>query len=299
MDFSKYFESHIEMGTLSKATLIDDKGRAWDARSPLLRAQFGLSDSLGDITIRLIQIAGCIRIDAGKRAVHIAFNPKTVSPVAIGGLLYFVHDQHLHKHHDLVFCLSLLEDVATTARVVEIYTSIKSAANRLQFLSEEHRRGKQKRFESKLLALDRAERIPGFSHLLEAWRKSDAAYDQKTIMPILNSALRDRYCLIGPSYRGNGFAIVEMGSGYRIPLPDFATRTPGLELSAIPDAGYADWLAATYSRVMKLGRPLFEDVAAHIFFPDTGLVQRRYKRLLLPWLGQSGQRLLLSVSSSM
>jgi hypothetical protein len=285
------------MGTLSKATLIDDMGRAWDAQCPSLRAKFGLAHDVGDVTIALIQMAGCIRIDAGKRAVHIAFNPKTVSPVAIGGLLYFVHDQHLHTHPNLVFCLSLLDDVATTARVVEVYTSIKHAANRLQFLSEEHRLNRQKRFVSKLVPLSSAEQIPGFSHVLEVWRASNASYDQNTIRPILNSHLGNRYCLIGPSQRGSGFTFLEMGTGYRIPLPDYAKRANGLELNAIPDARYADWLSATYALVMKMGRPRFEDIAVHIFFADTGLVQRRYKRLLLPWLGEAGERLLLSTSS--
>jgi hypothetical protein len=286
------------MGTLSKATLIDDKGRAWDAQCPSLRAQFGLADNVGDITIALIQMSGCIRIDAGKRAVHIAFNPKTVSPVAIGGLLYFVHDQHLHKHPDVVFCLSLLDDVATSARVVEVYTSIKLAANRLQFLSEEHRLGSQKRFVSKLMPIGIAEQIAGFSHLLEVWRGSNAAYDPTAITPILSAHLGNRYCLIGPSQRGNGFTFLEMGTGYRIPLPDYAKRASGLELSAIPDARYGDWLSSTYALVMKTGRPRFEDITVHVFFADTGLVERRHKRLLLPWLGEAGQRLLLSVSSA-
>ena len=289
----------MQMGPQPKACLIDNTGRVWDTRSRQLRDQFGLEDAIGDIATLLVKTAGCIRIDAVKRAVHISFNPKTVSPVAIGGLMYYLHDQRLHRHPNVVFCLSILEGEASTARVVEVYASIKQAANRLQFLSEEHRHSDQKRFQAHRLSLKFAERSFGLSRVLEAWRAQAAVYETNIIKPILSGDLNNRYCLIGQSHRGCGFTFLEMGSGYRIPFPDYDKRVIGKDLNAIPDTLYAEWLSETYSEVMQKGEPRLEEIAVHIFFPDTGLIARRYRRLLLPWLDKAGRRLLLSVNSGM
>ena len=180
------------MGSLQKACLIDAKGRVWDTHCPELRAQFGLADVAGDVTTTLVQTAGCIRIDANKRAVHIAFNPKTVSPVAIGGMMYFLHDQHLHRLPEIFYCLSILEDQASSSRVVEVYATIKQAANRLQFLSEEHRLSHQNRFKSRPLPLAAAKQDRGLSQLLDAWHTTHARYDANILVPISTNAKPQR-----------------------------------------------------------------------------------------------------------
>ena len=134
------------------ACLIDDQGDIWDPSSQLLRRRFHLDDVQGDVATRLVETAGCISVDISRRAIRMIFDARNVSPVAIGGLMYFLHDQCLHQPHGRAFVLKNISADVDTVRasrgghVVEIFRSLSQAMNRLQFLVDDQGSANPRRF---------------------------------------------------------------------------------------------------------------------------------------------------------
>lgn len=280
------------------ACLIDDQGYIWDPRSQLLRRRFRLHDIRGDVATRLVQTAGCISVDVSPRAIRMHFDARNVSRVAIGGLLYFLHDHRLHLSADRVFVLTDIGKAGAgiRGRVVEVFRTLGQAMNRLQFLADDQGMANSYRFTAIAIDPQRARYHREFSRLLTCWRTSSGHFDGATIMPLLRYEFADRYLLMEQTPRPNGFRVLEAGAGLRIPDPHFTHRMPGTHISGFPDHRYAAWVTATYAAVSTADQPDYSDVSAQIFWPDSGLVQRNYRRMLLPWRASDGRRFLLSVN---
>ena len=284
------------------ACLIDDQGDIWDPSSQLLRRRFHLDDVQGEVATRLVETAGCISVDIFRRAIRLIFDARNVSPVTVGGLMYFLHDQHLHQSPGRVFVLKNMgADVGTAnagpgGPVVEIFRSLSQAMNRLQFLADDQGVSNRRRFVATAIDPARARYHREFSRLLTCWRNSSGQFDGATIMPILRYEFADRYLLMKKTTCPGGFCIVDAGAGLRIPDPQFTQRMPGTHVSGFPDHRYAAWVSATFAKVINSNLPDYSDVSARIFWPDTGMVQRNYRRMLLPWSDSGGRCILLSVN---
>ena len=277
-------ETESEMGAVRKACWIDAHGRVSEAaRNHSVAA---VSGSAG----------GCIRIDAIDRVVHIAVSAKAVSPSALAGMMYFLHDYTADYHPNATFCLTDLTSADATGAVVEVFGSIKQTCNRVQFLVDEQSGRQNNRFVSRSLPLSSASRIPVLARVLDAWKTQKGAFNDTILRPILADELEGRYCVLERSKRRSGFAIIEIGAGLHIPYERFTQRFIGADLSSFPDGAYANWLTIAYRNVMDKGAPRYDEISAHIFYPDTGLVARRYRRLLIPWLSGDGRQLLLSIN---
>ena len=274
-------------GHRQTACLIDERGRVLEARP------FSVPPTLDQ---GASQSPGCIKVAIASRTVHLAFDPGSVSPMAVGGLLYFLHDRGLHRHPGLMFCLSSGAGAGTNGSVVEIFPTLAQAVNRLQFLAEDRNPATHQRFTVDAIDLARARTHRNFARLLGCWRDHAGTFDTAAVMPLLRFDFADRYCLFEPAPERDDFRIVDAGGGLRIPDPHFPVRLPGSGLSGFPDFRYVSWLTETYNKVLRSNEPDYGDIAARIFWPGTGLVTRRYRRLLLPWSAAEGRRLLLSVN---
>ena len=274
-------------GHRQTACLIDETGRVLDVRPQGAQATPGpgLSPSTGGITVAI-----------AARSVHLAFDPESVSPVAVGGLLYFLHDLGLHRQTGLMFCLAVRGRTGPTRPVVELFPSLAQTVNRLQFLAEDRNPASHQRFSAAAIDLARARTHRTFARLLACWRDGRGTFDAATVMPLLRRDVSDRYCLLEPAPEYGDFRIVDAGGGLRIPDPQFIARMPGSGLSGFPDFRYVSWLTETYNKVLRSNEPDYGDIVARIFWPGTGVVARRYRRLLLPWSTADGRRLLLSVN---
>ena len=306
-------------GQTSTARLIDGQGRIWDARSSLLAHAFQLNDQCGDVILQLVDTEGCIHLDLTARRVNVAFNPRTLSPVALCGLLYFLHDHRLHGNPNLAVCLTILGGAAPNpdpdagtdkgpgkgqssrrnSRLVELYRSIGLAANRIQFLIGESQPATLQRFVAQPRAFNPFARSGYFAPLLKLWRTSSGHYDRDALRPVLRQNLKDRFCLIEYLPSRQNFQIAEIGSGLRIPTPRFTSQLAGAALAGFPDDRYVNWLRTSFSKVANTGDAGFEDISAKIFWPETGLVERNYTRLLLPWTTADNRKLILSANRPM
>lgn len=277
------------------ACLIDDKARVWDAGCASLRALCGLGVPIGDTAHFLVQTAGFIRVEIAKRAVHIAFNPHCVTPLAISGLTAFLDRYRSDNGPDVVFCLSVRDDIATPGRVVEIFGSSRQILNRLQFITREVGMPDDERFARRSLSIAEAARDRCLARFLETWRLENGAFNPDAVTPILRSELDGRYWLFERTPERRSYAIGEVGPALRIPDPHFSARLRGTDVNALPDTSCARWLSKTLDEVRRTGRPLYDEVSAHIFWPETGIVARRYRRLMVPWVNLSGRVIITSI----
>src|SRR5262245_19953890 len=74
----------------AQATLIDERGRLWDAGSRLLRQSLYLEKVEGDIQPALIDNLGFVGLSARSGRIIVRFNPKAVSKAAMGALYYWL-----------------------------------------------------------------------------------------------------------------------------------------------------------------------------------------------------------------
>jgi hypothetical protein len=117
----------------TQATLIDEKGRLWDAASPQLRKSLYLDGVQGDVSGALINNLGFVGVSARSGRVIIRFNPKAVSKAAVGALYYWL-SSHISTRICLTFAFSGQD------QRYEIFASARAALLRMEALLDcEHR----------------------------------------------------------------------------------------------------------------------------------------------------------------
>ncbi len=292
------------MLTKSAACLIDDLGQPWDTAQPAeverLRARFDIAANTSVPVPYGTRTSGCIWIERTPRLVRITFNPETVRPAAAvkaGALLRGARPDFPTR---TAFCLALIDSRISDVLVSEIYASLEQCLNRLTFLIGESAADGQlnytDRFEAKSLKLALARKTPPFARLLESWRERQGVVDLEATLPVWRTELEDRFTLLEKLPLDRGYAFIEMGKALRISWQSFAPRLNGAGLLGMPDARYARWASEPYDGILASGRPIYQQVTALMFWPDTGFVERRYRRLLVPWIDTTGRRLMLSAS---
>lgn len=299
-----FIEIDCAMLTTTTACLIDDQGHAWDTVSSeaasRLRSHFELTGSGEVVAPYGPRTRGCLWIDLGKRFVRIALNPETVGPAAVAEADALLRNPKLTFESRTAFCLGLIDDQSADVRLTEIYASLAQSLNRLKFLVNEGAVERETtyddRFEAKPLTLALARRTPMLRHLIETWRMGEREVDLEEALPRWRDELEERFTLLEQLSQGCGYGIIEIGKALRIPWHAYVPRLNGAGLLGMPDARYARWASRPYDAVLASGKPRFEEIAALMFWPNTGLVERRYRRLLLPWLDKAGRRLILSVN---
>lgn len=295
---------HCEILTKTTACLVDDEGRAWDIATsepaPELRSRFEFDEPGPAGAHYSPRTSGCVWIDHGARFVRIAFNPKSVRPAAIAKSSLLLRNPNLAFENKTAFCLTLIDGQHSNVRLTEIYASLDQSLNRMEFLRGEdgtlEDASFSDRFELKTLTLAHARQTPSLARLLDDWKNRQRVVDVQTTLPLWREEFEDRYSLLAQLPQGRGYSIIEIGNALRIPWKSYALRLNGAELNGMPDARYARWVSKAYDAVLASGAPDFQQITALTFWPSTGLIERRYRRLLVPWIDTTGRRLILSVN---
>lgn len=292
------------MLTTTTACLIDDEGQAWDAASSAaaerLRARFAIAGETRVTAPYGPRTSGCLWIERTPRLVRIIFNPETVRPAALARADALLRKARPGFASQTAFCLCLIDSRTSDVLVSEIYASLDQCLNRLKFLIGENGADGDPsyadRFDAKMLTLALARKTPPLERLLEFWHVQQGVVDVEAILPVWRSELEDRFTLLEKMPQQRGYAIIEIGKALRISWHAFVPRLNGAGLLGMPDARYARWASEPFDGILASGRPIFQQVTALMFWPDTGFVERRYRRLLVPWIDTAGRRLILSVN---
>ena len=272
----------------AQATLIDEKGRLWDAGSRLLRQSLYLEGVEGDIQSALIDNLGFVGLSARSGRIIVRFSPKAVSKAAVGALYYW-----LSAHTSTRICLAYAPSKGEQR--YEIFASARAALLRMEALLD---REQQLRWTPLFWAqpglLEALPEHP-FGALFDYWRATGGAYTESEYLPLLNRFAGDRCVVFEPRPEG-GFSFDRAGKGLDIPDEPSRRALGGSRLHDISDQEYAVWVSQFYSAALESREPRCDHICAYINWPRAGRVERKYTRLILPCRASDGRQLLLGIS---
>jgi hypothetical protein len=268
--------------------ILDDHGRAWDARSLTLRSSLHCPLPDFDFLTYVIENLGFVAVTKiAPNAARMRFRPETACQTSIAAALYRVADMgierviisHPGKFVDRLFP-SLAQAVAYIADQVAASHRHPSSA----FLSRER-------------PIDMLANTDGaLSSLLAQWVYSKQVYDSATLANTLIETLRARFIVIEPV--DGRLTIVDVGSGFESIGKTWQENARGLPIEEQPDYDYGLWVRGMFCSVQQTLEPRLDEVDATIRRPHRNDRFRvRYRRLILPFTsGERGETCLLSAS---
>jgi hypothetical protein len=268
--------------------VLDDHGRAWDARSPALRSFLHCSLPDFDFLTYLIENLGFVAVTKiAPNAARIRFRPETVSQTSVAAALYCLADMEIERtfiSHPNQFAEKLVPGLAQTIA----YIAEQIAAN------HQH---PSPAFTSRELRLEMlANADEALSSLFAQWTDSKQVYDSATLADVLPESLRARFMLVEPV--DGRLTITDVGSGFEIYGETWRKNARGLPMEEQPDYDYGQWVQAIYHRVHETRLPRLDEVGATIRRPDRNdSILCHYRRLILPFTCKgNGRTCLLGAS---
>jgi hypothetical protein len=253
--------------------ILDDHGRAWDARSPALRSFLHCSLPDFDFLTYLVENLGFVAVTKiAPNAARIRFRPETVSQTSIAAALYYIADMGIERtviSHPDQFVERLFPSLAQTIA----YIAEQVAASHQQ----------PSAFTSRELPLEiLANTDEALSSLFAQWIDSKQVYDSATLADVLPESLRPRFMLVEPV--DGRLTITDVGSGFEIYGEIWRKNARGLPMEEQPDYDYGQWVQGIYRRVQETRLPRLDEVHATIRRPDKNdSIHCRYRRLILPF----------------
>ena len=254
--------------------ILDDHGRAWDARSPALRSFLHCSIPDFDFLTYLIENLGFVAVTKiAPNAARIRFRPETASQTSIAAALYYLADMGIERAvicHPDQFVEKLFPSLAQTIA----YIAEQVAANHQPLSSA---------FTSTELPVEILANTDGaLSSLFAQWIDSQQVYDSAKLADVLPDSLRGRFILVEPV--DGRLTITDVGPGFEIFGETWRKNARGLPMEEQPDYNYGQWVQGIYRRVQETLVPRLDEVNATIRRPDRNdSIHCHYQRLILPF----------------
>jgi hypothetical protein len=268
--------------------ILDDQGRAWDARSRTLRSFLNCPLPDFDFPTYLIENLGFVAVTKiARNAVRIRFQPETASQTSIAAALYRVSDMGLERiiiSHPGKLVDRLFSNVGQAVAYIAEQVAAGHQHHSSAFLSRE------------LPINTLANTDSALSSLLAQWVCSKQVYDSATLANTLIETLRARFMVVEPV--DGRLTIVDIGSGFESIGKTWQENARGLPIEEQPDYDYGRWVRSMFCSVQETLEPRLDEVDATIRRPHRNdRVRVRYRRLILPFTsGQRGETRLLSAS---
>jgi len=254
--------------------ILDDHGRAWDARSPALRSFLHCSLPDFDFLTYLVENLGFVAVTKiAPNAARIRFRPETASQTSIAAALYCLADMGIERaviSHPDQFVEKLFPSLAQTIA----YIAEQIAANHQPLSSA---------FTSTELPVEiLANTDEALSSLFAQWIDSKQVYDSAKLADVLPDSLRGRFMLVEPV--DGRLTITNVGPGFEIFGETWRKNARGLPMEEQPDYNYGQWVQGIYRRVQETLVPRLDEVNATIRRPDRNdSIHCHYQRLILPF----------------
>lgn len=275
-------------GGRMQTIILDDHGRAWDARSPALRSFLHCSLPDFDFLTYLIENLGFVAVTKiAPNAARIRFRPETVSPTSIAAALYSLADMGIERaviSHPGRFVEKLVPSLAQTIAYIAEQVAASHQQPPSPFTSTEQ----------PLEALAKAD--GALSSLFAQWIDTKQVYDSATLAVVLPESLRARFMLVEPV--DGRLIITDVGSGFEIFGETWRRNVRGRPMEEQPDYDYGQWVEGIYRRVQETRLPRLDEIDATIRRPHRNdSIHRRYRRLILPFTcRRNGRACLLGAS---
>jgi hypothetical protein len=263
--------------------LIDDRGKVWEPHSLALRSR--LRASIDDVELREFAILnlGFIGLAISKGTVRIQLRPVLAKPAALGALYLWLH-QRAPERVVVTWYNGRWQD--------EIIGWHHDGWRRITCLLESPEHPTQG-FSRGTIPLDRLTTENPLRHVLEdASRLASIVANPARMLP---APLCDRFVLLMED-DNRELRVCDFGSTMMSRSPQWQRRARGRRVDDLPDWSYGQWVADAYREVRRSGRPLLEEVAAVIDWPELGTLSHAYWRLIVPGAGSGVRTRLLGVT---
>jgi hypothetical protein len=254
--------------------ILDDHGRAWDARSPALRSFLHCSLPDFDFLTYLVENLGFVAVTKiAPNAARIRFRRETVSQTSIAAALYCLADMGIERtviSHPNQFVEKLIPSLAQTIAYFAEQTAASHQKTSRAFT------GRELPLEM-LASADKA-----LASLFAHWIDSKQVYDSAKLADVLPDSLRGRFMLVEPV--DGRLTITDVGPGFEIFGETWRKNARGLPMEEQPDYNYGQWVQGIYRRVQETLVPRLDEVDATIRRPDRNdSIHCHYQRLILPF----------------
>ncbi len=254
-----------------KTIVLDDHGRAWDARSPALRSFLHCSLPDFDFLSYLIGNLGFVAVTKiAPDAARIQFRPETVSQTSIAAALYLLADMGIERAvvcHPDKFIEKMFPSLAQTIAYIAEHVVANNHPPSTVFTS----------MERPLETLANSDEA--LSSLFTHWIGSKQA---TTLAGVLPEPLRARFIVIEPI--DERLTITDLGSGFEIFGETWQGHARGLPIEEMPDYDYGRWAQGIYRNALETRLPRLDEVDATIKRPHRNdRIHLRYRRLILPF----------------
>jgi hypothetical protein len=254
--------------------VLDDHGRAWDARSPALRSSLHCSLPDFDFLNYLVENLGFVTVTKiAPNAARVRFRPATVSQTSIAAVLYFLADMGIERtiiSHPGQFAEKLVPSLAQTIAYFAEQTAASHQKPSGAFT------GRELPIEM-LASADKA-----LASLFAHWIDSKQVYDSAKLAEVLPESLRGRFILVEPV--DGRLTITDVGPGFEIFGETWRKKARGLPMEEQPDYNYGQWVQGIYRSVQETLVPRLDEVHATIRRPDRNdSIHCHYQRLILPF----------------
>ena len=186
--------------------LFDDKGELWDGKSRQLADALHASLSSEDLLKYVVRNLGFIAVTENNGSLRLQLRPAVVSQMALGGLLYWMHDRDIERvlissldeewSHELVRIARGGGAPAARARKSATWTDREG-----DFLNQA------------AAAASICNARARFARLLEAWAECDGKYDRERLHPVIQKAVNGRFVLVEASPNSPALFVKEVGWG--------------------------------------------------------------------------------------
>jgi hypothetical protein len=249
--------------------ILDDHGRAWDARSPTLRGVLHCPLPDFDFLTYVIENLGFVAVTKiAPNAARIRFQPETASQASIAAALYRVADMGLERiviSHPGRFVDGLFPSLAQAVAYIAEQLAASHQHPSSTFLSRERPIGMLANADGALASL------------FAQWVYSKQTYDPATLANALIETLHARFMVVEPV--DGRLTIADVGSGFESFGKTWQENARGLPIEEQPDYNYGQWVQGMFRSVQETRQPRLDEVDATIRRPH----RNDYRRLILPF----------------
>jgi hypothetical protein len=286
--FGRRRMDHAEITMPDSCLLIDDAGRKrrWPDEGGGLG--FGYRDPDFDFPAYAVRNLGYVMIVGGAAFMRIRLRPAFVGHRTLATLLAHVahhpYSRTAISHFDGAWHHALCGDArALRRRLLDVVETTEDSSPERPFIAVRR-------------AIAGVLREPNdpFAPVLRRWL--DDSHPDGLANFLDSCRLFDRAMIVERQPDTGHFVFKHSGHRIRLYKPSWAGNAIGRLVQDQPDRVYGEWIAEACRAVDDRQVPRYELVTARVSHSAETPRQWRYERLMLPWRGSDGRRLVVSVS---
>jgi hypothetical protein len=263
-------------------TLIDERGRHWEARSLALRSR--LRASIGDQELAQFAILnlGFIAIAAERDSVRIQLRPAVVAPAALGALYLWLHRRPPGRIVVSWYDSGWQDEIVGWG--TDGWRRLTTLLETAKLATPEYSRAPA--------SIDKLGSANPLRQLLDEPSRLVGSVSNPQLLP---AALRGRFVLLTED--GNGeLRVSDFGGTMMSRSRWWRRKARGHRIDDMPDWSYGRWVGDAYREARQTGQPLLEDVKAVVNWPEVGTFSHAYWRLIVPHVQRGRPTRLLGVT---